>query len=635
MKIKRPVVIFILGVSGVGKSTIGNLLSKEFSFPFFDGDDYHSKKNKDKMANGQSLNDEDRYEWLIHLNKLAIKQLEQKSCIIACSGLKEKYRNLLSKGIQTQVKWILLSGNYDLILERLKKRKGHFMPTSLLKSQFETLEEPVEALKIDISNSPEKIIELIKEEYTNKSEFGLIGLGVMGKSLCRNLAANNFTLSFYNRHKKGVEENVALNFKKEFSELKNTLAFDDLRAFVNALQRPRKIMLMVNAGKPVDEVLDSLIPLLSKNDVIIDGGNSHYIDTNRRIEMLQKHQIYFIGAGVSGGEEGALNGPSIMPSGNKRFYKLVQPFLEIIAAKDKNGNPCCVYMGNGGSGHFVKMVHNGIEYAEMQLLAEVYFLLKQMGNNPNEIATILESWSSSTNSYLLNITIEILRKKEEDGWLIDSILDVSENKGTGYWATVAMAELGVPSTMIPTALFARYISSFKKERIEMSKAYGVKTNNLIIDNEDLLKAYQLARIVNHHQGFKLLHQASLSHNWNLNLSEIARIWTNGCIIRSTLMEQLSTILKKNNNILLNEKIVVLVKKLKPSLNKIVAQSILEEIPIPCLSEAINYLNAFSVAKCSANLIQAQRDYFGAHSYKRIDDPSGKNYHTHWKNKNYD
>ena len=635
MKIKRSLVFFILGVSGVGKSTIGNLLSKEFSIPFFDGDDYHSEKNKIKMANGLSLNDEDRHEWLIHLNELAHKQLEQNSCIIACSGLKEKYRDLLSKGIQTHVKWILLFGNYDQILERLKQRKGHFMPTSLLKSQFEIFEDPIEALKINVGNSPRKIIEIIKEEYTNKSEFGLIGLGVMGKSLSRNLAANNFTLSLFNRHINGVEENVAYNFKNEFPELENALAFDDLKAFINALQRPRKIMIMVNAGDPVDEVLDNLIPLLSKNDIIIDGGNAHYKDTERRIKILQKHQFYFIGAGVSGGEEGALNGPSIMPSGNKQVYKLVQPFLEIIAAKDKNGNPCCVYMGNGGSGHFVKMVHNGIEYAEMQLLAEVYFLLKQLGNNPDEIAAFLESWSNSNNSYLLNITIEILRKKEGNGWLIDRVLDTSESKGTGYWATVAMAELGVPSTMIPTALFARYISSFKNERIEMSKAYGVKTSNSIIDNEDLIKAYQLARIVNHHQGFKLLYQASLSNNWNLNLSEIARIWTNGCIIRSTLMEEVSSIFKEHTNVLLDEKIIVLVKEFKPSLNKIVAQCVLEEIPIPCLSEAINYLNAFSVAKCSANLIQAQRDYFGAHLYKRIDDPSGKNYHTHWKNKSYD
>jgi 6-phosphogluconate dehydrogenase len=635
MNVKRPLVIFIMGVSGVGKSTIGNLLSKKLSIPFFDGDDFHPQKNKTKMADGKALNDADRFEWLINLNQLANEQVQHNSCIIACSALKESYRNILKNGVENNVKWILLSGSFDQISERLKQRKGHFMPSTLLKSQFETLEEPLDALKIDITISPQKITEIIVNEYTNKSEFGLIGLGVMGKSLSRNLASNGFSLSIFNRHIQDSEEDIALNLKKEFPELSNTMPFDDLLAFVNSLQKPRKIMLMVNAGKPVDEVLENLIPLLSKNDTIIDGGNSHYKKTQQRIEYLKEHHLYFIGAGISGGEEGALNGPSIMPGGNKNAYKLVQSFLETIAAKDNNGNPCCTYIGEDGSGHFVKMVHNGIEYAEMQLLAEVYFILKHSGRNPDEIATILTSWIGTANNYLLEITIEILRKKDGEGWLIDSILDKSGNKGTGFWATVAIAELGIPNTMIPSALFTRYISSYKEERIEMSNAYGKKKSTLKIDNDDLLKAYQLARIVNHHQGFKLLHQASITYSWKLNLAEIARIWTNGCIIRSKLMEELTDILKENTNILTSEKIIPQVKKLKLSLNKIVSQSILDEITSPCLSDAANFLNGYSEEHSSANLIQAQRDYFGAHTYQRIDDPSGKPYHTNWKNTNND
>ncbi len=633
MNIKQPLVIFIMGVSGVGKSTIGNLLSKKLSIPFFDGDDFHPEKNVKKMTNGQSLNDTDRFEWLVNLNQLANKQTQHNSCIIACSALKESYRDILINDIENKVKWILLSGSFDQIFERLKQRKNHFMPPSLLKSQFKTLEEPIAALKIDINNSPKKIIKIIVNEFSNKSEFGLIGLGVMGKSLSRNLASNGFTLSLFNRHVQGSEENIALNFKKEFSELSKTMPFDNLQAFVKSLEKPRKIMLMVNAGKPVDDVLKNLIPLLSENDIIIDGGNSHYKITEQRIYYLKKHHLHFIGAGISGGEEGALNGPSIMPSGNKNAYKLAQPFLETIAAKDNQNIPCCSYIGKEGSGHFVKMVHNGIEYAEMQLLAEVYFILKQSGKNPDEIAAILASWTNIANSYLLEITIDILRKKEGGGWLIDSILDTSGNKGTGNWATIATAELGMPNTMIPSALFARYISSFKEERIKMNKVYGNKTSNLKIDNDHLLKAYQLARIVNHHQGFKLLYQASISYDWKLNLSEIARIWTNGCIIRSKLMEELTDIFKKTNTILLSEKIIPQIKKSKASLNTIVSQCILNEVPIPCLSDAVNFLNGYSEKNSSANLIQAQRDYFGAHTYQRLDDPSGKYYHTNWKNTN--
>jgi len=630
MSLRRQFVLFIMGVSGVGKSTIGELLSQQLSIPFFDGDDYHPEKNVKKMAEGKALTDEDRFDWLVKLNELAKEQINHNSCIIACSALKEDYRDILKKNIDANVKWIFLNGSFDQISNRLKQRKGHFMPSSLLKSQFDVLENPIGALTIDIANSTAEIVEQIVNELTKKSEFGLIGLGVMGKSLARNLATNHFILSLYNRHVDNFEVDVALNFKNKFQELYFAHPFDDLGAFVDSLQSPRKILLMVNAGKPVDIVIESLIPLLSKNDVIIDGGNSHYNDTQRRINSLQKHKLNFIGAGVSGGEEGALKGPSIMPGGNKNAYKIVQPFLETIAAKDKDNNPCCSYIGEGGSGHFTKMVHNGIEYAEMQLLAEIYFILKESDKDPDEIASILESWKLTSNSYLLEITIDILRQKEGNDWLINKILDISGNKGTGNWTTIATAELGVPSTMIPAALFARYISSFKEERIQINALYGQETNKIKVDPNELLKAYQLARIINHHQGFKLLNQASKTYLWNLNLAEIAQIWTNGCIIRSSLMEELSATLKENDSILINKNMIPIIKGLKPSLNKIVSNCILHEIAIPCLSESVNFLNGYREVNSSANLIQAQRDYFGAHTYQRLDDKSGKYYHTNWK-----
>ncbi|MCL4123181.1 UNVERIFIED_CONTAM: hypothetical protein GTU68_025880 [Idotea baltica] len=452
----------------------------------------------------------------------------------------------------------------------------------------------------------------------------------MGKSICRNLARNGFDISMYNRHVEGVEENIAKNFKTEIAELSTTLAFDNLQEFVNSLQKPRKIMLMVNAGKTVDLVIEDLLPFLSAGDIIIDGGNSNYNKTKERFEYLKSKNIHFIGAGVSGGEVGALKGPSIMPSGDKIAYKKVKPYLETIAAKDKTKQPCCSYIGPEGSGHFVKMVHNGIEYVEMQLLAEVFSILSASGKNPDDIANILQIGKVNINSYLLDITIDILRKKENKDWLINKILDKAGNKGTGNWTTIASLELGIPSTMVASALFSRYTSFYKKDRVEANNTFrNNDTSNLEIDLNDLLNAYQFARIVNHYQGFNLIQEASQSNEWGLNLSEIARIWTAGCIIKSDLMVELIDVLNTSNSIFKNESIVEQTKALKQSANKVVSQCILNELAITCLSEAVNFFNAYTTASSSANLIQAQRDFFGAHTYQRIDDRSGKFYHTNW------
>lgn len=597
--------------------------------PFFDGDDFHPSKNIIKMSEGQPLNDDDRYEWLVALNKLAKEQIQKSGCIIACSALKKNYRKILQKDIEYNTKWVLLDGSFEKVKDRIINRSDHYMPISLLESQFEIFENPTEALKIDIDLSPKEITNIIKDHMLNKSEFGLLGLGVMGKSLSRNLANNGFKISIYNRHVEGLEEEVAMKFKSEFEELRSAQAFDDLTAFVASLQTPRKVMLMVNAGRTVDDVIESLIPHLAKNDVIIDGGNSHYKDTERRLKYLKDKGIHFLGAGVSGGEEGALKGPSIMPGGDKISYELVQPFLEKIAAKDKNKNACCSYIGGYGSGHFVKMVHNGVEYSEMQLLTEGYSLFKALGMNPNEMAEILETWKATSNSYLLEITIDILKMKSEGNYIIDSILDKAGNKGTGNWATIATAELGIPGTMVASALFSRFLSSFKEEREKAGEVYGKNKPSPKLSIEDISRAYQLARIINHHQGFKLLLEASNAYDWNLNLNEIARIWTNGCIIRSSLMEDLVLILKRTNNILFDEEIIEKVKYLRPSLNKVVSQGLLNQMELPSLCEAANYLNGYSNARSAANLIQAQRDYFGAHTYQKINDPSGKFYHTNW------
>ncbi len=619
-----------MGVSGCGKSTIGKLLSEELKIPFFDGDDFHPESNVAKMSSGQALNDDDRQGWLETLNDLAKKQLTKDSCVIVCSALKQKYRDILSRNIESETKWVHLSGSFEQIFERVNSRPNHFMPSELLKSQFDILENPKDALQIDISLTPEHIIKTIKHKLMSTSEFGLFGLGVMGKSLCRNLANNGFKISMFNRHVDGVEVDVAKNFKAEYSELSQAEAFDDISAFVNSLQQPRRIMLMVNAGKTIDYVIEDLLPHLSKNDILIDGGNSNYVKTKERCDYLKTKGIHFIGTGVSGGEEGALKGPSIMPSGDFEAYNNVKVFLEKISAKDQNGLPCCTYVGPEGSGHFIKMVHNGVEYVEMQLLAEVSTILENLGQNPDDIANTLETWKETASSYLLEITTAIFRKKEGDDWLVNKILDKAGNKGTGNWTTIASAELGVPSTLIASALFSRYISFYKEERIHLNKNFKtIISSEMNVTTNDVLEAYQFARIINHYQGFKLIAEASNKFSWNLNLSEISRIWTNGCIIRSTLMEDLVEVFKNTTNILTNPQLIDLVNQYKPSAKKVVSQCVLNDITTPALGEAVQFFNGITTKYTSANIIQAQRDYFGAHTYQRLDDASGKSHHTNW------
>lgn len=619
-----------MGVSGAGKSSVGLALSKSLKLPFYDGDDYHPQANIDKMREGIPLSDSDRWTWLENLNLLAKGALKKKGAVVVCSALKEAYRLRLSRDFTAVCEWIYLKGSYELILQRIQAREGHFMPPELLQSQFNTLEAPKNAIEIDVRSSVTEIIDELEMTFNKKKEFGLFGLGVMGKSLARNLAKNGFKIALFNRHLEGLEENVATNFRDHYPELKEASAFDQIAGFVNALETPRKIMLMVNAGPIVDHVIEDLLPYLKKGDILIDGGNSNYIDSKRRMDYLTSKHIHFLGAGVSGGEEGALTGPSIMPGGSKDAYTAIQPYLEAIAAKGEDGNPCCSYIGEEGSGHFVKMVHNGIEYVEMELLAEIYAILKALNKSTEEIASIFESWKFYSNSYLLEITIDILRKKEGDTPLVEKVLDVAANKGTGNWATIATSELGIPSTLIANALFARFISSFKSQRQKVATIFKSNAPVQTIEEGDLLKAYHFARIINHYQGFQLISEAAKTHQWTINLSELARVWTDGCIIKSALMKNLVSILEESTNLLDHPKIQNELLLLKPVANKVVANCIISEIPISSLSESVNFLNQLKTDRSAANILQAQRDYFGAHTYKRIDDPLQKNHHSNWK-----
>ncbi|MDF1698631.1 MAG: NADP-dependent phosphogluconate dehydrogenase [Saprospiraceae bacterium] len=627
---KNKDIYIVFGVSGCGKSTIGKLLAHHLNIQFLDGDDFHPAANIKKMSAGIPLQDEDRKGWLEAIHE-RIKKSDH-SMVIACSALKEKYRSILKGKTPIRIHWIFLNGKFRTILERLKNRRGHFMPDDLLQSQFDALELPTYGLSYNINLSPEEIVNQIIQQTTMKSKLGLIGLGVMGKSLARNFASKGVHLSLYNRYVKGKEENVATDFIQNFPELNHAVGFEDLNAFVNSLAPPRKIFMMISAGGAVDATIESLIPLLDIGDLIIDGGNSHYKLTQARNDKLKADGIFYIGTGVSGGEEGALKGPSIMPGGEKEAYVLIQQELESIAAKDKNGNACCGHIGKGGAGHFVKMVHNGIEYAEMQLIAECYGLLKNSAGLSNvEISDVFDSWNTDggASSYLLEITIQILRKKENELDLIDIILDKAGNKGTGSWTTIAACELGVPVPTLTAALFARYQSSFKANRINAEAKYQTNIQTSNMDYNSLLNGYQMARIINHHQGIHLIAAASQAHSWDINMAEVARIWTNGCIIRSEFMEELKHYLKTTSELLLHPEIIQKIKSHRSDLSDICGIASKTGNSSPCFQASLSYLDMYIQSQSTANIIQGQRDFFGAHRYQRKDDPSGNTHHTIW------
>lgn len=465
-----------------------------------------------------------------------------------------------------------------------------------------------------------------------KSSLGIIGLGVMGSSLARNMAGNGFNISLYNQFVENLEEQVADKLISAYPKMQSAKGFEDLEAFVGSLRTPRIIICMIPAGKPIDQLIEKLTPLLSAHDILMDCGNSHFKDTEQRQAKLAEMGIRYLGVGVSGGEEGALNGPSIMVGGAQSDYDHVQKYLESIAATDKLGNPCCAFVGKSGAGHFVKMIHNGIEYAEMQLLAEVYGILRWANQfSPDDVAKVFESWmETDVSSYLLEISKDILQKKEGENWLVDLILDTAENKGTGGWTTMVAAELGVPIPTIAEALFARYSSTFKNLRRQLNDTINEPVEPFRISTDDLLKTYRLARISNHQQGFHLIQIASTKYQWGIDLSTLARVWTNGCIIRSSLMDNLEMLFKKCDLVLHDELIQSTISQDRAYALSVVSNAIKCNVPIPAMSSALIYLQSISRDNSYANFIQAQRDYFGAHGYQRIDGELNQKVHTKWK-----
>ena len=466
------------------------------------------------------------------------------------------------------------------------------------------------------------------------ADIGLVGLAVMGENLVLNMESKGFTVAVYNRTTEKVDQ-----FVNGRGKGKNIIATRSLQELVDSLERPRKIMIMIMAGKPVDDFIEQIIPYLDKGDVLIDGGNSHFPDSNRRTSYLESKGFLYIGTGVSGGEEGALKGPSIMPGGSREAWPLVKDIFQSIAAKYTDGTPCCDWVGEDGAGHFVKMVHNGIEYGDMQLICEAYQIMKDMlGMSAGEMHEVFKAWNEGElDSYLIEITRDILAVKDEDGEpMVDKILDTAGQKGTGKWTGIIALDLGVPLTLIGESVFSRCLSSQKDERVEASRILKGPENSFSADKvafiEDLRQALYASKMVSYAQGYVLMREAAREYGWELNNGGIAMMWRGGCIIRSVFLGKIKDAFDREpdlKNLLLDPFFRDTVHRAQDSWRRVIALAVTNGIPVPALSSALAYYDGYRCERLPANLLQAQRDYFGAHTYERIDRPRGEFFHTNW------
>lgn len=467
-----------------------------------------------------------------------------------------------------------------------------------------------------------------------KADIGLIGLAVMGQNLVLNMNDHGYCVAVFNRTTSKVDEFLAGPAKDT-----QIIGADSLEVFFKNLKRPRKVMLMVKAGKPVDDLIEECLPFLEKGDIIIDGGNSHYPDSERRLKYLNQKGILFVGAGVSGGEEGARHGPSIMPGGNEQAWPEIKPIFQAIAAKAADGTPCCDWVGEGGSGHYVKMVHNGIEYGDIQLICESYHLMKNLlGLNPADLHAVFTEWNKGVlDSYLIEITSQIFAFKDKDGApLVDKILDVAGQKGTGKWTVISALDVGQPVTLIGEAVFARCLSALKEERVVAAKAYPEKEKKFSGDKQAFINQVQQAlyasKIISYAQGFMLMRSAAQEMKWNLNFGSIAMMWRNGCIIRSRFLSDIKAAFDKQANItnlLLDPFFKEAIMTSEKGWREAIAQAVVNGIPVPCFSTALAFFDGYRCERLPANLLQAQRDFFGAHTYERVDQPRGQFFHTNW------
>lgn len=466
------------------------------------------------------------------------------------------------------------------------------------------------------------------------SDIALIGLAVMGENLVLNMESKGFQVSVFNRTTKKVDDFV--NGRAKGKNIKGTHSLEEL---VKSLERPRKIMMMIKAGPAVDKLIDSLIPLLEPGDILIDGGNTHFPDTTRRTEYVESKGLLYIGTGVSGGEEGALLGPSIMPGGSPKAWPEVKPIFQSIAAKVDNGTPCCDWVGEKGAGHFVKMVHNGIEYGDMQIINEAYHIMKEMlGMSADEMHEVFKEWNKGPlDSYLIEITRDILGYKDEDGEpLVEKILDTAGQKGTGKWTGISALDLGIPLTLIGEAVFSRCLSAIKEERVAASKVLSGPEPAFSGDKKAFLKdlhdAVYASKIISYAQGYALMGAAAEEYGWNLNYGGIALMWRGGCIIRSVFLGKIKEAFDDDadlTNLLLAPFFKNVVENAQAGWRRVVSKAIENGVPTPAFATALNYYDGYRHERLPANLLQAQRDYFGAHTYERLDKPRGEFFHTNW------
>jgi len=474
---------------------------------------------------------------------------------------------------------------------------------------------------------------------TPTGDIAVIGLAVMGQNLILNMNDHGFTVVAYNRTTSKVDDFLA-------NEAKGTriLGAHSIPEMVSMLKRPRRVMLMVKAGAPVDEFIEQLLPHLEPGDIVIDGGNSLYGDTNRRAKLLESKGLLYVGSGVSGGEEGARHGPSMMPGGSRAAWPHIKDIFQGISAKVENGVPCCDWVGDGGAGHYVKMVHNGIEYGDMQLIGEAYSLMRDgLGMGADEMATVFNTWNTGElDSFLIEITGHILAKKDEDGQpLVDKILDAAGQKGTGKWTVIDSANLAQPVTLIAEAVFARCVSAMKEERVKaarrlkgprpiLSQAKDAEKKKALI--ADIMNALYASKIVSYAQGYMLLRAAAQENGWSLNYGGIALMWRGGCIIRSRFLGKIKEAYDKNpklTNLLLNDYFRGEIKRCQKGWRNVVSLAVKKGIPVPAFSTALAFFDSYRNPRLPANLLQAQRDYFGAHTYERVDQPRGQFFHTNW------
>ena len=467
-----------------------------------------------------------------------------------------------------------------------------------------------------------------------KADIGLIGLAVMGENLIMNMESKGFTVACYNRTVEKVDA-----FVNGRAKGKNIIGCHSIQELADNLEKPRKVFCMVKAGAAVDAMIEQLLGVLEPGDIIIDGGNSHFPDTIRRTQYVESKGLLYVGTGVSGGEEGALKGPSMMPGGSPAAWPYVKPIFQGICAKVEDGSPCCDWVGENGAGHFVKMVHNGIEYGDMQLICESYQLMRDLlGMSDDEMHEVFKQWNTTElDSYLIEITRDILAYKDKDGSaLVENILDTAGQKGTGKWTGIAALDEGVPLTLIGEAVFARCLSAMKPERVEAAKVFNRKIPAFTGDKaafvENIRQALFASKIISYAQGYTLMRTAAKTYGWNLNYGGIALMWRGGCIIRSVFLGKIKEAYDKNpqlSNLLLDPYFKETIEKLVPAWRQVAAAAVSYGIPAPAMTSALSYFDGYTTERLPANLLQAQRDYFGAHTYERLDSPRGQFFHTNW------